>query len=103
MPDIKNDFFAQVLTGLEGLASEEGFKIITCLTNESYKKEVDYLATLNKETIDGFIIAAAQETRFFFMTSLQFFYNLIWTELLLLSCLHIFQGKHPFSDLILSG
>ena len=63
LPDIKNDFFAQVLTGLEGVASEEGFKIITCLTNESYKKEVDYLTTLSKETIDGFIIAAAQETQ----------------------------------------
>ncbi|MGB5981356.1 MAG: LacI family DNA-binding transcriptional regulator [Nonlabens sp.] len=63
LPDIKNDFFAQVLTGLEGLASNEGFKIITCLTNESYEKEVDYLSTLNKETIDGFIIAAAQETQ----------------------------------------
>lgn len=63
LPDIKNDFFAQVLTGLEGVASEEGFKIITCLTNESYKKEVDYLTTLSKETIDGFIIAATQETQ----------------------------------------
>ena len=63
LPDIKNDFFAQVLTGLEGVASEKGFKIITCLTNESYKKEVDYLSTLSKETIDGFIIAAAQETQ----------------------------------------
>ncbi|QJP35176.1 LacI family transcriptional regulator [Nonlabens sp. Ci31] len=63
IPDIRNDFFAQVLNGLEVAATENNFKIITGFSNESYDKEVAYLSALNKESIDGFIIAAARETQ----------------------------------------
>lgn len=63
IPDIRNDFFAQVLNGLEDAATENNFKIITGFSNESYDQEVAYLSALKKETVDGFIIAAAKETQ----------------------------------------
>ncbi|WP_292891099.1 LacI family DNA-binding transcriptional regulator [Nonlabens sp.] len=63
IPDIRNDFFAQVLNGLEDAAREHNFKIITGFSNESYDQEVAYLAALKKESVDGFIIAAARETQ----------------------------------------
>jgi LacI family transcriptional regulator len=63
IPDIMNDFFAQVLTGIEAVATENDYKILTCLSNESFEKERDYLQVLNHDSIDGFIIAAAEETQ----------------------------------------
>jgi LacI family transcriptional regulator len=63
IPDIRNDFFAQVLNGLEDAATENNFKIITGFSNESYDQEVACISALKKETVDGFIIAAARGTQ----------------------------------------
>lgn len=63
IPDIINAFFAQVLTGIEQMATENDYKIITCLSNESLSKETAYLDVLDNQYIDGFIIAVAEETQ----------------------------------------
>ncbi|AZQ44452.1 LacI family DNA-binding transcriptional regulator [Nonlabens ponticola] len=63
IPDVINDFFAQVLTGIEEVATQHNYKVITCLTNESLDKEVAYLDVLDDNSIDGIIIAAAKETQ----------------------------------------
>lgn len=63
IPDIINGFFAQALTGIEQMATENDYKIITCLSNESLEKETAYLEVLDNQYIDGFIIAVAEETQ----------------------------------------
>ncbi len=63
LPDVRNDFFAQVLNGLENEASANNYNILTCITNESYDKEVRYLSDLSQKGVDGFIIAVAEETQ----------------------------------------
>lgn len=63
MPDILNHFFAQVLYGIEQKASESGYKIITCLTNESLEKEKEYLNMLEYNQVDGVIAALSRETQ----------------------------------------
>ncbi|BAO56473.1 LacI family DNA-binding transcriptional regulator [Nonlabens marinus] len=63
IPDIINGFFAQALTGIEQVATENDYKIITCLSKELLSKEADYLEVLNNDYVDGFIIAAAEETQ----------------------------------------
>lgn len=63
LPEILNHFFAKVLFGIEQEASKSGYKIVTCITNESYKKEVEYVEMLNYSSVDGFIVALSQETQ----------------------------------------
>lgn len=63
IPDILNSFFAQVLTGIEQIASENDYKVVTCLTNDSNEKEATYMDVLHNDNIDGFIVAVAEETQ----------------------------------------
>ncbi len=63
LPEILNHFFAKALFGIEQEASKSGSKIVTCITNESYKKEVEYVEMLNYSSVDGFIVALSQETQ----------------------------------------
>lgn len=38
IPNILNYYFARALRGIEKVATEKGYSIITCITNESYEK-----------------------------------------------------------------
>lgn len=62
LPNILTYYFARVLRGIEKVATEKGYNIITCITNESYKKEVDTMEMLSNGTIDGFIACISEET-----------------------------------------
>jgi len=62
IPNILNYYFARVLRGIEKVTTEKGYNIITCITNESYKKEVDTMEMLSNGTIDGFIACLSIET-----------------------------------------
>jgi LacI family transcriptional regulator len=62
LPNILNYYFARVLRGIEKVATEKGYNIITCITNESFKKEVDTMGMLSNGTIDGFIACVSEET-----------------------------------------
>lgn len=63
IPDILNHFFAKVLYGIEQKANANGYKIITCLTNESLEKEKEYLNMLEYNKVDGVIAAMSRETQ----------------------------------------
>jgi len=63
IPDITNDFFGQVLMGIEEEASKHNYKIVISISNESYLKEKDYIEMFSNGSVDGFIIAAAKETQ----------------------------------------
>ena len=63
IPNILNSFFAKVFSGIEKVADEKGYKVITCITNESLNKEVNALEMLSNGTIDGFILSVAEESQ----------------------------------------
>ncbi len=63
LPEILNHFYAKALFGIEQAASKNGYKIVTCITNESHKKEIEYVEMLNYSSVDGFIVALSQETQ----------------------------------------
>ncbi len=63
IPNILNHFFAKVLYGMEKEASMLGYSLITCISNESYDKEVNSLNLLANGSVDGFIISIAEETQ----------------------------------------
>lgn len=63
IPNILNSFFAKVFSGIEKVADEKGYKIITCISNESSEKEINALEMLSNGTIDGFILSIAEESQ----------------------------------------
>lgn len=63
VPNILNSFFAKVFTGIEKVADEKGYKVITCISNERLDKEISALEMLSNGTIDGFILSISQEAQ----------------------------------------
>lgn len=63
LPNILNQFFAKVFTGIEKVADEKGYKVITCISNESLEKEINALEMLSNGTIDGFILSISDEAQ----------------------------------------
>ena len=63
LPNILNSFFAKVFTGIEKVAEEKGYNLITCISNESIDKEIKALDLLSNGTIDGFILSISQEAQ----------------------------------------
>jgi len=63
IPNILNSFFAKVFTGIEKVAEEKGYNVITCISNESLEKEINTLEMLSNGTIDGFILSISEEAQ----------------------------------------
>lgn len=63
IPNILNSFFAKVFSGIEKVADEKGYNVITCISNESLKKEINTLEMLSNGTIDGFILSVSEEAQ----------------------------------------
>ena len=63
LPNILNSFFAKVFSGIEKLAEQKGYHLITCMSNESIDKEIHALQLLSNGTIDGFILAVSEEAQ----------------------------------------
>ncbi len=65
IPNILNYFFVKVLYGIEKIADERGYSIVTCITNQSFEKETKTLEYLNTGVVDGVIFStAAEESQF---------------------------------------
>lgn len=63
IPNILNHFFAKALLAIEEEASNHGYNIITCLSNEKKSKEINSLQLLSNGSVDGFIMSIAEETQ----------------------------------------
>ena len=63
IPNILNSFFAKVFSGIEKVAESKGYNVITCISNESLKKEIQTLEMLSNGTIDGFILSVSEEAQ----------------------------------------
>lgn len=63
VPNILNYFFVQVLYGIEKVANESGYNIISCISNESSAKETKTLEFFDAGTVDGVIMSLAEESQ----------------------------------------
>lgn len=63
IPNIMNTFFAKVFMGIEHIASQNGYQLVSCISNESYEKEVKTIDLLKHGHLDGIIISLAEETQ----------------------------------------
>jgi LacI family transcriptional regulator len=56
LTDITNPFFTTIARGVEDAASEKGFTVMYCNTDESLVEETEYLHTLLKKQVDGVLL-----------------------------------------------
>ncbi|GAA4271208.1 LacI family DNA-binding transcriptional regulator [Aquimarina gracilis] len=63
IPNMLNHFFTKVFVGIERVATQSGYNLITCISNESYEKEASAMELLKNSRLDGFILSIAEETQ----------------------------------------
>lgn len=63
IPNMLNQFFTKVFVGIEKIAAEKGYNLITCISNESFEKEADTIELLKNSDLDGIILSLAEETQ----------------------------------------
>jgi LacI family transcriptional regulator len=62
LADITNPFFTTITRGVEDTASEQGFSVMFCNTDESQSEELGYLNVLLQRQVDGVLLVPASHT-----------------------------------------
>ena len=62
LTDITNPFFTTVARGVEDTASDAGYMVIFCNTDESESEEKKYLQVLLQQQVDGILLVPARNT-----------------------------------------
>ncbi|MGO1315539.1 MAG: LacI family DNA-binding transcriptional regulator [Cellulomonadaceae bacterium] len=70
VPDVQNPFFTAVVAAVEEIASESGYSVVLCNTDERIDQERRYIQTAIGHRMSGVVIAAAS-ARFSDLTPLE--------------------------------
>jgi LacI family transcriptional regulator len=62
VPYINQNYFANVIAGIEEAAYQKGYNLIICQSNESQKKEVQCINTLINQHVDCIVISISVDT-----------------------------------------
>ena len=62
IPEIQNNFFAQVLNGVEEVAKEKGYHVLIYLTHEDNEREKEILNLSRNGRVDGIMISVSNTT-----------------------------------------
>ncbi len=62
VPDVGDDFFSVVLSGMERQAELNGYNLMICQSNDSMTKERNLIKSLIACNVEGILIASALET-----------------------------------------
>ncbi|HKO82623.1 MAG TPA: LacI family DNA-binding transcriptional regulator [Chitinophagaceae bacterium] len=65
IPEIENNFFSQVMNGVEGVAQKKGYHVLIYLTHEDQAREKDILQLLRNGRVDGLMISVSNTTTSF--------------------------------------
>ena len=63
VPEIKHDFFAEVISGIEEIAYDSGFTIVVCESNEDVNRENMNTRALASNRVAGLLVSVAQTTK----------------------------------------
>jgi len=58
IPHTGSPFMSELIAGIENEAIANGYKVMLCVTNNNYEREVDYIKTFEQYMIDGLIISS---------------------------------------------
>jgi LacI family transcriptional regulator len=59
LTDVTNPFWTTVARGVEDAASDQGFNMVLCNTDESETKQANYLTVLLEKRVDGILLVPA--------------------------------------------
>lgn len=62
VPEVANDFFGPVISGIESIAQEKGYHVLIYLTHELMQKEVAIIKLLQNGRVDGIMISLSEQT-----------------------------------------
>lgn len=62
IPEISNNFFSQIIKGVEMVSKDKGYHVIICGSNESSEKEELIIKHLIGGRVDGILFSASSET-----------------------------------------
>jgi len=62
VPEIKHDFFASAVSGIEEIAYEAGFTIIVSQSNEDYEREILNVNSMVSNRVAGLLVSISQTT-----------------------------------------
>jgi len=65
IPEIVHYFFSSVISGIEDVASQKGYTVIICQSNEKFAREVSNAKALLSHRVDGILISISKETNSF--------------------------------------
>ncbi len=65
IPEVQNNFFAQVINGIEEVAKAKGYHILIYLTHEDQHRENEILNLLRNGRVDGIMISVSNTTNDF--------------------------------------
>lgn len=65
IPEIENNFFSQVMNGVEDVAQKKGYHVLIYLTHEDHAREKDILQLLRNGRVDGVMISVSNTTTSF--------------------------------------
>src|ERR1700761_8544491 len=61
--NIDNNFFSQVINGIESVARQKDYNVIITQSQESYEREIANSEHLSSRSVDGLIISLSAETK----------------------------------------
>jgi len=61
VPELANNYFSQAIHGIERVARENGYHILIYVTDDDYKKEVNFIHHLHNGRADGIIMSVSGE------------------------------------------
>ena len=63
LPEIANNFFTQVINGIEEVAQAKEYHVLIYLTHEDHEKEVAFIQHLQSGRVDGVLISVSDGTK----------------------------------------
>ncbi len=65
IPDIERPFFASVVSGIQQVATNAGYRVMICQSNETHQMEVYNIQALVANRVDGLLVCHSRETETF--------------------------------------
>jgi LacI family transcriptional regulator, repressor for deo operon, udp, cdd, tsx, nupC, and nupG len=62
VPRINQNFFSNVIVGLEDATYQQGYNLIICQSNESHEKEIQCINTLINQNVDCIVISVSVDS-----------------------------------------
>jgi LacI family transcriptional regulator len=62
IPEVQNNFFAQVINGVEEVAKQKGYHLLIYLSHEDHHRENEILNLLRNGRVDGIMISVSNTT-----------------------------------------